>query len=167
MRIPKGYKRVYAVVAKDPAPPEVLSDILGLVGIEADPLLLATLPLDMRVQAQVWAATAHSKASDNIVRRHPKPPWLPDEWEGPRQDGDLVLAAVGSPSPLVFPLCAHCGLRTFVRKGQAFELDEVSALVVREDGLMELVEGWAQHDCAESTAAVLQLEAAEKETAHE
>ncbi len=93
---PTGFKSAYERVAKDPASTVILSDILALVGYDAAPEVIATWSLVWRVQAEVWAANEHGRASDNILRRHPKPEWLPEPWKGPRTEDFFA----GSPTLL-------------------------------------------------------------------
>jgi len=58
-------------------PPETLQSILGLV-TEHPPTVasLATLTRDEREELRDWAAREHLSASDNPVRRKPRPAWL-------------------------------------------------------------------------------------------
>jgi len=58
-------------------PPDDLYDILGLV-TEHPPTVesLATLTRDEREELRDWAAREHLRASDNPVRRKPRPAWL-------------------------------------------------------------------------------------------
>jgi hypothetical protein len=58
-------------------PPETLQSILGLV-TETPPTLesLAALTRDQREELRDWAGREHLSASDNPVRRKPRPAWL-------------------------------------------------------------------------------------------
>jgi len=78
---PSGYKDAYERTAKDPASATVLVDLLGLVGLTVTAEEVAEWSLVRRVQAEVWACATHAKASDNIVRRLPRPDWLPEPWQ--------------------------------------------------------------------------------------
>jgi hypothetical protein len=78
-----GFGAWYTRVRKDPATPEVLSDWLGLVGYEAKAEDIARWPLERRVEAEVYAVNVHLRASDNAIRRCPKPEWFPEPWQGP------------------------------------------------------------------------------------
>lgn len=84
---PRGFKGAYERVAKDPASAQVLSDILSLVGFDVAPEVVELWPLEKRVEAEVWACREHAVASDNPLRRHPKPEWLPEPWQGPDRGG--------------------------------------------------------------------------------
>ena len=57
--------------------PETLQSILGLV-IEQPPTVesLASLTRDQREELRDWAGREHLSASDNVVRRKPRPAWL-------------------------------------------------------------------------------------------
>lgn len=94
---PLGFKAVYARITKDPAEPSVLSDILGLVGYAASPDSIATWPLCQRVQAEAHAVNEHLRANDNILRRHPRPGWMPDPWQGPESGAGLFAGPSGTP----------------------------------------------------------------------
>jgi hypothetical protein len=58
-------------------PPETLQSILGLV-TETPPTVasLAALTRDQREELREWAGREHLRASDNPVRRKPRPKWL-------------------------------------------------------------------------------------------
>lgn len=93
---PPGFKSVYARVARIPVSLPILSDMLGLVGYEASPAVLETWSVEQRVQAEVYAANVHLRASDNVLRKHPKPDWLPEPWQGP-EGPDALFGASGTP----------------------------------------------------------------------
>ena len=56
---------------------DILQSILGLV-IERPPTVesLASLTRDQREELRDWAGREHLRASDNVVRRKPRPAWL-------------------------------------------------------------------------------------------
>jgi hypothetical protein len=102
-RVPRGFGRAYARTAKDDLalaragkPGEVIStviDLLALVGYTATIEQVADWDLRKRVEAVVYAATEHARASDNPVQRHPRPSWLPDRpWQGPPADVSRIRA---------------------------------------------------------------------------
>lgn len=78
---PEGFKAEYRRVAKRIATPQVLSDILGLIGYDAKPSEIKEWPVEKRIQLEVYAVNVHLRASDNPIRKHPKPEWLPDASE--------------------------------------------------------------------------------------
>lgn len=96
--IPKGFRTVYLRTLDNPAPPVVLVDILALVGIGATEAQVAAWPLSKQVEAQVWAATEHARASDNPVPRHPKPSWVPQPWCGKPSRGEFWDSS--NPTPI-------------------------------------------------------------------
>lgn len=102
-RVPRGFGRTYARVAKDDLalaraakPGEVIGtiiDLLGLVGYHATVAQVADWDLRRRVEAVVYAATEHARASDNPVQRHPRPSWLPERpWQGSPADVSHIRA---------------------------------------------------------------------------
>jgi hypothetical protein len=100
-RVPRGFGRMYARVAKDdlewiPAgkPSKISSviDLLALVGYAATVEQVADWDLRRRVEAVVYAATEYARASDNPVQRHPRPSWLPNPWQGPPADVSHIRA---------------------------------------------------------------------------
>lgn len=71
----------------------IVSDLLALVGYEAAREQIADWNLRKRVEAVIYAATEHARASDNPVQRHPRPSWLPDRpWQGPPADVSRIRA---------------------------------------------------------------------------
>lgn len=106
--VPYGFGKAYSRAATDhiefnrTGKPERLlesvSGILGLVGYEASPAVIASWPLRRRVEAQVYCGNLHVRASDNPVPRCPKPEWLPEPWCGPER-GDDIFGGRG-PTPL-------------------------------------------------------------------
>lgn len=93
-QVPRGFGKEYLRRAKDPAPADVLDDILGLVGWMVRPETLALWPLRKRIELEVHAANVSARASDNIVQRHPKPDWMPEPWKGPRA-GEGIFESPG------------------------------------------------------------------------
>jgi len=96
-RVPRGFGKAYLRTAKDDLamagegkPGEVISsviDLLTLVGYEATREQVADWDLRKRVEAVLYAATEHLRASDNPSPRHPRPSWLPERpWQGPPAD---------------------------------------------------------------------------------
>ncbi len=114
-RVPRGFGRAYVRVAKDDLalardgkPGAVIGtirDLLGLVGYEVTIDQVADWDLRKRVEAVVYAATEHARASDNPIQRHPRPTWLPeDPWKGPPREGPLaVFGPHGTPIPTEAP----------------------------------------------------------------
>jgi hypothetical protein len=92
--VPRGFGKWYLRVAEDPAPHDVLSDILSLVGYAAHPDAIEKWSLRKRVELQVYAANMHLIASDNIMQRHPPIDYLPGAWLGPER-GEGVWAGPG------------------------------------------------------------------------
>jgi hypothetical protein len=104
-RVPRGFGRAYARAVKDdlelalaskPKPGEVIGsiiDLLALIGYSATIAQVADWNLRKRVEAVVYAATEYARASDNPIRRHPRPSWLPkDPWQGPPCDVSRIRA---------------------------------------------------------------------------
>jgi len=87
---PPGFKTAYVRVARDPASASVLRDILGLVGYDVTVDTIRNWSREQRVSAEVWAANAHLRASDNILRKCPQPDWLPAPWAGPEMTATVV-----------------------------------------------------------------------------
>jgi hypothetical protein len=107
-RVPRGFGRVYADTAKHDLalalavkPGEVIGiviDLLGLVGYTATIEQVANWDLRRRVEAIVYASTEHARASDNPVRRHPRPSWLPERsWQGPEKGEGVFAGPSGTP----------------------------------------------------------------------
>jgi hypothetical protein len=59
-----------------PAKPQVLSDILLLVGVQVPPEQVARWSDGQRLDAERWASAVHLDASDNTVKVPPKPEFL-------------------------------------------------------------------------------------------
>jgi hypothetical protein len=102
-RVPRGFGRAYARAARDDLalaravkPGQVIGtviDLLGLIGYTATIAQVADWDLRRRVEAVVFAATEHARASDNPVQRHPRPSWLPERpWQGPPTDVSHIRA---------------------------------------------------------------------------
>ncbi len=90
---PKGFVAAYKRVAKDMATPEQLRSILLLVGYDAEESTIAKWPVPKRVQLEVFAVNQHLRASDNPIRRHPQPAWLPAPWQGPEVADMLTICS--------------------------------------------------------------------------
>jgi hypothetical protein len=106
--VPRGFGAVYRRVLKDHfdliaagAPGKLISeviDLLALVGYDATVDQVADWDLRRRVEAVIYAATEHARASDNPVQRHPRPIWLPDQpWKGPDRGHGAFLGPSGTP----------------------------------------------------------------------
>ena len=88
--VPRGFGAAYQRVLRDHSagePGALISeviDLLALIGYQTSSAQVAGWDLRMRVEAVVFAATEHARASDNPVQRHPRPSWLPARaWQGP------------------------------------------------------------------------------------
>lgn len=93
-RVPRGFGAVYRRVLRDHfaliaagEPGKLISeviDLLSLVGYHATIEQVASWDLRRRVEAVVYAANEHARASDNPIQRCPRPSWLPERpWQGP------------------------------------------------------------------------------------
>ena len=102
-RVPRGFGKAYLRTAKDDLamagkgkPGDVISsviDLLALVGYAATVEQVADWDLRTRVEAVVYAATEHLRASDNPGPRHPRPSWLPERpWQGSPADTSRIRA---------------------------------------------------------------------------
>jgi hypothetical protein len=91
---PRGFGAAYRRAAADPERPEVLSDLLALVGYSVSPETIAGWPEVKRCQAEVHAVNVHLRASDNILQAHPRPSWMPEPWQG-SPEGDGVFEGPG------------------------------------------------------------------------
>lgn len=107
-RVPRGFGRIYAdtvkhdlALARAAKPGEVIGtviDLLGLIGYTATIEQVADWDLRRRVEAVVYAATEHARASDNPVQRHPRPSWLPERsWQGPERGEGVWAGPSGTP----------------------------------------------------------------------
>jgi hypothetical protein len=72
-----------------------IADLMLLIGYAPTQEAIRDWPLRKRVEAVVYAATVHLRASDHAIQRHPELPWLPKPWQGPRA-GEGIFAG---PSP--------------------------------------------------------------------
>lgn len=95
--VPRGFGATYMRVAKSWTKSaaqscQLLSDILSLVGYEVSATAVAAWPLRRRIEAEVWAISVHSRASDNLIAVPPRPEWMPDPWKGPER-GQGVFAS--------------------------------------------------------------------------
>jgi hypothetical protein len=77
---PLGFRSKYKKCAKDMARPNILADILGLIGYDVTTKQVEKWPDAKRIQLEVYACNVHLRASDNILRKHQKPDWLPEPW---------------------------------------------------------------------------------------
>jgi len=102
-RVPRGFGSSYRRAAKHDLtlaraakPGEVIGgiiDLLALIGYDATVAQVADWDLRKRVEAVIYAATEHARASDNPVQRHPRPSWLPERpWQGPPTDVSHIRA---------------------------------------------------------------------------
>ena len=101
-RVPRGFGAAYRLVLKDHfaliaagEPGKLISeviDLLALIGYDATVDQVADWDLRRRVEAVIYAATEHARASDNPVQRHPRPSWLPKPWQGPPADVSRIRA---------------------------------------------------------------------------
>jgi hypothetical protein len=105
--VPRGFGRAYARVARDdlewvpsgtPGKISSVIDLLALVGYEATKKQVSGWNLRRRVEAVIYAATEHARASDNPVQRHPRPSWLPERaWQGPERGKGAFAGPSGTP----------------------------------------------------------------------
>jgi hypothetical protein len=79
---------------REPAPTEVVRDLLLLCGVSVPVEIVAAQTPQDRLMAQRWAAAEHMSASDNPVRRKPKPAWV-SLFEVLEADPDPSATAVG------------------------------------------------------------------------
>lgn len=95
--VPRGFGAVYRRTLKDHfaqiaagKPGTMISevvDLLALIGYSVTREQVASWNLRKRVEAVIYAATEHLRASDNPIQRHPRPSWLPEQpWQGPPTD---------------------------------------------------------------------------------
>jgi hypothetical protein len=102
-RVPRGFGATYRRVLKDHfallaagEPGKLISeviDLLALVGYNATREQVADWDLRKRVEAVIYAANEHLRASDNPIQRYPRPSWLPDQpWKGPPRDVSSIRA---------------------------------------------------------------------------
>ncbi len=107
-KVPRGFGAVYRRTLKDHfaliaagTPGKLISeviDLLALIGYDATVEQVADWDLRRRVEAVIYAATEHARASDNPVQRHPRPSWLPEApWQGPSRGEGAFLGPSGTP----------------------------------------------------------------------
>lgn len=80
--VPRGFGAHYKRVLSDGVDVDVLSDLLGLIGYKADPEDVASWTLRQRVEAMVYSANVHLRASDNRLQRHPDLEWMGEPHRG-------------------------------------------------------------------------------------
>jgi hypothetical protein len=100
--VPRGFGVAYRRVLKDHfkliaagEPGKLISeviDLLALIGYDATIEQVADWDLRKRVEAVIYAATEHARASDNPIQRHPPLSWLPEPWKGPPADTSRIRA---------------------------------------------------------------------------
>src|SRR4029077_6197932 len=106
--VPRGFGAAYQRVLRDHfsqlsagEPDKLISeviDLLGLVGYQTSLDQVSGWDLRRRVEAVVYAATEHARASDNPVQRHPRLHWLPERaWQGPDQGEGVFAGPSGTP----------------------------------------------------------------------
>lgn len=88
--VPFGFGAAYARCAGAELATETTRDILELVGYTADLTAIATWPLRKRVDAEVYCASVHMRASDNPTPVPPRPDWMGEAWRGPQPEAALV-----------------------------------------------------------------------------
>jgi len=101
--VPRGFGRAYADVAygEEHCEPETLNDILGLIGYCATTETIESWTLRQRVDALVYAANVSARASDNVVRRCPRPDWFPEHpWRGPEIGEAGTIFGGPGPTPI-------------------------------------------------------------------
>ena len=80
---------------------ETLNDILGLIGYCATTETIESWTLRQRVDALVYAANVSARASDNVVRRCPRPDWFPEHpWRGPEIGEAGTIFGGPGPTPI-------------------------------------------------------------------
>jgi hypothetical protein len=85
-----GFEAPIADILRSPAKLETLRNLLLLVGYDvSEPDLRARTPRE-RAHAELYAQRAHLRASDNVVRVPPIPPWLKGHEHEPHGSGDPV-----------------------------------------------------------------------------
>lgn len=80
---------------------EVLGTMLMLVGYVASPAWLSTRTDAELRDIEWWAGMTHLRASDNPVRRYPRPEILPEPWAGKPAANGKAFDMWGNPTPLV------------------------------------------------------------------
>lgn len=83
-RVPRGFGAEYERRLLGETPdPGLVRDSLELIGYTAPLAAIRRWSVFRRVEAVTYASNVHAGASDNPVRRHPRPHWLPEPWQGP------------------------------------------------------------------------------------
>lgn len=126
--VPRGFGAAYRRVLKDHLkliadgePGQLIGeviDLLALVGYHATIDQVTSWDLRRRVEATVFAATAHARAGDNPIQPHPRPDWLPEApWKGPSWGEGILSGPGGTPIPMEEPapsndmwlvVCSQC-----------------------------------------------------------
>lgn len=107
-RVPRGFGAVYRRVLEGHfkllaagEPGKLISeviDLLALVGYHATSAQVADWDLRRRVEAVIYAANEHARASDNPIQRYPRPSWLAqDPWKGPPRGEGAFHGPGGTP----------------------------------------------------------------------
>jgi hypothetical protein len=107
-RVPRGFGAAYRRVLKDHfalmaagEPGKLISeviDLLGLVGYHATVEQVAGWDLRRRVEAVIYAANDHARASDNPLPRYARPSWLPERpWRGSERGEGAFAGPGGTP----------------------------------------------------------------------
>jgi hypothetical protein len=102
-KVPRGFGVAYrrAAEAKPQDVGSLAQKLLGLIGYTATDPQVENWDLYRRVEAVVYAATVHARASDNPVTRHPRPDWLPERpWQGPVAGKGAFEGPTGTPIPV-------------------------------------------------------------------
>lgn len=92
--VPRGHGAAYKRAARQEARPEVLRDLMEMVGYTASVATIASWPLRKRIETEVYCANVHLRASGHGLSRHPRPTWMPEPWLGPRR-GDGIWENAG------------------------------------------------------------------------
>jgi hypothetical protein len=103
-QVPRGFGSAYLRLVKDftitgtdKYITEII-DLLGLIGYVVTFAQVAGWDLRRRIEAVIYAGTEHARASDNPVRRHPRPSWLPEQpWQGSPQGFGVFAGPGGTP----------------------------------------------------------------------
>lgn len=98
-QVPRGFGVEYLRHAELDGDHRVLVDLLALIGYAATEEQIAGWNLRRRVEASVYAANVHARASDNPIPRHPPLAWLPDPWKGPWAGEGAFSGPTGTPIP--------------------------------------------------------------------
>lgn len=108
-KVPRGFGKAYkraalqdlALIAQ--GRPDVVidatRDLLLLVGYDVRREDIAEWSLRKRIEAQVYAANVHLRASDNPLPAHLKPGWLQDPWLGTNPDKRLFAGPAPTECP--------------------------------------------------------------------